>query len=143
MDTQKYFGQSEADMIASIKTYDGDEMKHADWKKAMTTFLNSSESESVQNKAASAKFNAGLKEPISKGGWTTPREYAVGMFYLNSYPKCLGQMGNKYNWDAEQMLKAYCSGECSAVSKCRNRCNHINKSYPISASAEGYSFQGC
>ena len=143
MDTEKYFKQSEADMIKSIDTYKGDEMNHADWKKAMTTFLNSDESEMVQNKAATAKFKNGLATPIQKGGWTTPREYAVGMFYLNSYPKCLGQMGAKYNWDAEQMLKAYCSGECSAVSACRSRCNHINKSYPMSASAEGYSYQGC
>jgi peptidoglycan hydrolase-like protein with peptidoglycan-binding domain len=143
MDTEKYFKQSEADMIKSIDTYKGDEMKHADWKKAMTTFLNSDESEMVQNKAATAKFKNGLATPIQKGGWTTPREYAVGMFYLNSYPKCLGQMGAKYNWDAEQMLKAYCSGECSAVSACRSRCNHINKSYPITASSGGYVYKGC
>jgi peptidoglycan hydrolase-like protein with peptidoglycan-binding domain len=143
MDTKTYFGKSQDEMIDSIKTYSGDEMKDASWKKGMLKFLHSSESESVQNKAATRKFKDGLAIPIQKGGWTTPREYAVGMFYLNSYPKCLGQMGTKYNWDAEKMLKAYCSGECSAVSACRSRCNHINKSYPISASAGGYVYKGC
>lgn len=143
MDTQKYFGKSQDEMIDTIKSYSGDEMKDSSWKKGMLKFLNSSESESVQNKAATRKFKSGLATPIQKGGWTTPREYAVGMFYLNSYPKCLGQMGAKYNWDAEKMLNAYCSGECSAVSACRSRCNHINKSYPISASAGGYVYKGC
>jgi len=143
MDTEKYFGKSENEMIASIKTYNGDEMKHSDWKNGMLRFLNSPESESVQNRAASRKFKEGLVTPIRQGGWNTPREYAVGMFYLNSYPKCLYQMGPKYGWDAEQMLRAYCSGECSAVSACRSRCNHINDSYPISANAGGYVYKGC
>jgi len=143
MDTEKYFGKSESDMISSIKTYDGDEMKHSDWKKGMTTFLNSSESKKIQNEAATSKFIDGLRVPISKGGWNTPREYAIGMFYLNSYPKCLGQMGNKYNWEAEQMLRAYCEGECSSVSACRSRCNHINKNYPITAGIQGYVYRGC
>ena len=52
-------------------------------------------------------------------------------------------MGKRYNWDAEQMLRAYCEGECSAVSACRNRCNHINKNIPASANAIGYVFKGC
>ena len=143
MDTEKYFGKSVNEMIDSIKTYKGDEMKHSDWKNGMLRFLNSSESESVQNRAATKKFKEGLVTPIRQGGWNTPREYAVGMFYLNSYPKCLYQMGPKYGWDAEQMLRAYCSGECSAVSACRSRCNHINNSYPISASAGGYVYDGC
>ena len=151
MDTQKWFGKSQDEMIGTINSYSGDEMKDSSWKgctncknpTGMLGFLYSSESESVQNKAASRKFKNGLATPIQKGGWTTPREYAVGMFYLNSYPKCLGQMGAKYNWDAEKMLKAYCSGECSSVSACRSRCNHINTSYPISASAGGYVYKGC
>jgi peptidoglycan hydrolase-like protein with peptidoglycan-binding domain len=143
MDTEKYFGKSQDEMIKSIKRYNGDEMKHSDWKKAMTRFLNSPESQTVQNRAATKKFKEGLVTPINKGGWNTPREYAVGMFYLNSYPRCLYQIGPKYNWDAEQMLRAYCQGECSEVSKCRSRCNHINKSYPISANAGGYIYKGC
>lgn len=143
MDTQKYFGKSQDEMVKSIKTYNGDEMKHADWKKGMTQFLNSSESESVQNRAATRKFKEGLVTPIKQGGWTTPREYAVGMFFLNSYPACLKPAGRRYGWDAEKMLKSYCSGECSGVSACRSRCNHINKSYPISASAGGYVYKGC
>ena len=143
MDTKKYFGKSENEMEASIKTYSGDEMKDSSWKKGMLSFLNSSESESVQNKAASRKFKNGLALPIQRGGWTTPREYAVGMFFLNSYPACLKPAGLKYGWDAEKMLNSYCSGECSGVSACRSRCNHINKSYPISASAGGYVYKGC
>ena len=143
MDTPKYFGKSQDEMISSIKSYNGDEMKDSSWKKGMLNFLNSSESKTVQDKAATRKFKSGLVTPIKQGGWSTPREYAVGMFYLNSYPKCLHQMGAKYNWDAEQMLRAYCQGECSAVSACRSRCNHINNTYPISTSAGGYTYQGC
>jgi hypothetical protein len=143
MDTEKYFGKSENEMVDSIKSYSGDEMKDSSWKQGMLSFLNSSESESVQNRAASRKFKEGLVTPKNKGGWNTPREYAVGMFYLNSYPKCLHEMGAKYNWDAEQMLRAYCEGECSAVSPCRSRCNHINKSYPLTASSGGYVYKGC
>ena len=143
MDTNKYFGRSQDEMVNSIKSYSGDEMKDSSWKRGMLNFLNSSESKRVQDKAATKKFKEGLVTPIQQGGWNTPREYAVGMFYLNSYPKCLHQMGAKYNWDAEQMLRAYCQGECSAVSACRSRCNHINNSYPISASSMGYTYQGC
>jgi len=143
MDTSKYFGKSQDEMVNSIKSYSGNEMKDSSWKKGMLSFLNSSESKRVQDKAATKKFKKGLVTPIQQGGWNTPREYAVGMFYLNSYPKCLHQMGAKYNWDAEQMLRAYCQGECSAVSACRSRCNHINNSYPISASSGGYIYQGC
>ena len=106
MDTQKYFGQSEADMIASIKTYSGDEMKHADWKKAMTAFLNSSESESVQNKAASAKFNAGLKTPISKGGWTTPREICDWYVLFKFVPKVFRTNGSKIRMGCRTNVKS-------------------------------------
>ena len=141
MDTEKYFGKSEDEMIKSIKIYNGDEMKDSEWKNGMVTFLNSSESESVQNEAATQKFKKRLGR-LPKD-WNTPREYAIAMFYINSYPKCLGQMGERYKWEAEEMLRAYCEGECSAVSPCRNRCNHINKNYPISATEEGYSYQGC
>ena len=56
MDTQKYFGKSEDEMIATIKTYSGDEMKDSSWKNGMLRFLKSSESESVQNRAATKKF---------------------------------------------------------------------------------------
>ena len=143
MDTNKYFGKSQDEMVNSIKSYSGDEMKDSSWKKGMLSFLHSSESKRVQDKAATKKFKQGLTTPINSGGWNTPREYAVGMFYLNSYPKCLHQMGAKYKWDAEQMLRAYCEGECSAVSACRSRCNHINNTYPISANAGGYTYQGC
>ena len=143
MDTKTYFGKSQDEMIDSIKTYSGDEMKDASWKKGMLKFLHSSESESVQNKAATRKFKDGLALPIQRGKWTTPREYAVGMFFLNSYPACLKPAGLKYGWDAEKMLNSYCSGECSGVSACRSRCNHINKSYPISSSDGGYIYKGC
>ena len=143
MDTQKYFGKSVNEMKKSINKYDGEEMNDPEWKKGMEKFLSSSESETVQNRAATKKFTNGLKRALSKGKWSTPREYAIGMFYLNSYPKCLNQMGRRYDWDAEQMLRAYCSGECSAVSACRSRCNHINKNIPASANAIGYVFKGC
>ncbi len=143
MDTEKYFGKSEDEMIKSIKIYNGDEMKDSEWKNGMVTFLNSSESERVQNEAATKKFKGTLKGLNKSRGWSTPREYAIAMFYINSYPACLEEMGEEYNWEAEEMLRAYCEGECSAVSPCRNRCNHINKNYPISATEEGYSYQGC
>lgn len=143
MDTEKYFGKSYDEMSDSIKDYKGKELDDPEWVKGMKTFLNSSESISVQNKAATSKFRRPLEEIISSHGWNTAREYAVAMFYLNSYPACLKPIGNKYNWDAEQMLRAYCEGECSEVSACRNRCNHINKNLPNTKKTEGYVWKGC
>ena len=130
MDTEKYFGKTYNEMVDTISELSGDEMKHEWWLKGMEEFLSSSESEAVQNRAATKKFRKGLNVGIRKGGWSTPREYATGMFFLNSYPKCLYEFGDKHDWNAEKMLASYCKGECSAVSACRSRCRHINKNYP-------------
>jgi len=143
MDTEKYFGKSYNEMVDSIKEYNGRELDDSEWTKGMEEFLNSSESVSVQNRAATSKFKGPLEKIISQHGWNTSREYAVAMFYLNSYPKCLYSIGDKYEWDAEEMLRAYCEGECSAVSACRNRCNHINRNLPNTKDDGSYVWRGC
>ena len=93
MDTEKYFGKSYDEMVESINYKELTNPPFEGWKEGMEKFLNSSESVSVQNKAATSKFRRPLEEIISSHGWNTARKYAVAMFYLNSYPACLKPIG--------------------------------------------------
>ena len=145
MDTQKYFNKSEDEMIDFIKEAGGKELDYDWWAKGMKEFLDSNESIPVQNTAATKKFTGGVMKSALAQGWSTDRELAVAMFYINSCGACLYNLGelpenqNKDGkWDAEQLLRAYCEGECTEefsngrcnVSVCRGRCRHINKFYP-------------
>ena len=56
MDTEKYFGKSYDEMVESINYKELTNPPFEGWKEGMEKFLNSSESVSVQNKAATIKI---------------------------------------------------------------------------------------
>ena len=145
MDTERYFNKSEDEMIAFRKKVNGRELDYPWWEEGMKKFLKSDESIEVQNAAATRKFTGGTMKKALAQGWSTDREIAVAMFYITSCRACLYNLGalpeNQTpdgKWDAEQLLRAYCEGECTYemgngrcdVSKCRSRCTHINNEYP-------------
>ena len=145
MDTEHYFNKSEDEMIDFIKEAGGKELNYSWWAKGMKEFLNSNESIPVQNRAATKKFSGSVMKKAISQGWSTDRELAVAMFYINSCGACLYNLGKlpenqtaDGKWDAEQLLRAYCEGDCTYemgngrcdVSECRGRCRHINRFYP-------------
>ena len=145
MDTQKYFNKSEDEMIDFIKEARGKELDYDWWTKGMKEFLDSNESIPVQNSAATKKFTGSVMKSALAQGWSTDRELAVALFYINSCGACLYNLGKlpenqneEGKWDAEQLLRAYCEGDCTQefsngrcdVSACRSRCRHINRFYP-------------
>jgi len=145
MDTEYYFDKSYKEMEKFIKEARGKELNYSWWEKGMKKFLSSNESIKVQNRAATKKFTGGTMEKALAQGWSTDREIAIAMFYITSCPACLYNLGKvPYNqtpdgkWDAEQLLRAYCEGDCTKkmgngrcdVSPCRSRCRYINDYYP-------------
>jgi murein DD-endopeptidase MepM/ murein hydrolase activator NlpD len=148
MDTVKYFGKSSEEMIASIKTYKGHEMRNAEWKKGMEAFLASPESIKVQDSAAIRKFKPYLDGYVKH--WTTERENAIGISIINSSSSTFKSLGKKYNWDAEKMMFGYCKiqsdkhvAKGKAGGRCRTRCRKIGKYYPYSGDITKYYFKGC
>jgi len=148
MDTVKYFSKSQSEMIDSIDTYRGHEMRDLDWKKGMSEFLYSNESKTVQDAAAIRKFKPNLDRYASS--WTTDREHAIGISIMNSSPSDFKSLGKKYNWDAEKMMFSYCKIQSDrhvargkAGGRCRTRCRVLGKRYPYIGDKNKYYFKGC
>ena len=120
----KYFGgKTRADLVAFIKTANGQELDYAWWKSGMTNFLNSSDSKPVQDAAAIKKFRAGLrrypKYPVRR-----PRDMAIFMSLYNSKPRYIRDFGRETNWNPDEMMRKYCDH------KLRTRCKMVAKYYP-------------
>ena len=143
--TEKYFdGRSVSDLRNFSKQKNGKEYKDDWWMDGMKEFLDSSDSEPVQNETIYQKFSK--KFGRSKYGnvlskWSTPREFAIGMAAQNSANACLLR-GRNADWDAEELMKDYCKGRdnggCPSTGGCRSRCRNINDFYPAPSGQEGY-----
>lgn len=136
MDTEKYFGKSYNEMIDSIKVYNGKELSDPNWEKGMREFLNSSESESVQDEAT-LLYHKPKIEHITNGEELTPREYAIIISISNTSNSKLKKLNRKYNGDFEKMMGEYCSN------KCRTRCRVLNDYYPTTNNNLDYVYRGC
>ena len=148
MNTMKYFSRDNDEMIDSIKTYAGKEIEDKQWKEGMEKFLNSKESIPIQNKAALSKFKPYFNKYAD--GWSTERQYAIGVSIINSSPKNFVDFGNEYGWDAEKMMYAYCKFESDKHVKrgkkdgrCRTRCRKLNDYYTYNGDTNKYYFKGC
>jgi hypothetical protein len=147
---QKYFLDSNFNTVNKLieftKRINGKEIKNTNWKKGMEAFLSSADSEPIQNRELASRFKRYLREVPDNINWSTEREIASLMIWVTSAPACVTKIGNQYNWDNEEMIRAYCEGECRGIagsSTCRSRCNHINTHYPASSSKKGYVWKGC
>jgi hypothetical protein len=143
--TEKYFdGKSVNDLQKFSKQVNGKELNYSWWEDGMRSFLNSPDSKPVQDETIYQKFSR--KFNSSKYGnvltkWSTPREFAIGMAAQNSANLCLLR-GRNEDWDAEELMKDYCSGRdnggCPSTGGCRTRCRNINDFYPAPKDKEGY-----
>lgn len=149
MDTQKYFGKSKDEMKNSNitnspyelddteKKYENEDGKKITWEEGIRNFLNSSESESVQNKAVLKRFKKHLKKYVPEGDYSE-RDYAIFISLDNTSSATLLNLGRKNNWDAEKMMNDYCSGNC------RSRCRNLNDYYPIAdVDNKEFFYDGC
>ena len=143
--TEKYFdGKSVNDLQKFSKQVNGKELNYSWWEDGMRSFLNSPDSKPVQDETIYQKFSRKFNR--SKYGnvltkWSTPREFAIGMAAQNSANLCLLR-GRNEDWDAEELMKDYCSGRdnggCPSTGGCRTRCRNINDFYPAPKDKEGY-----
>lgn len=136
MDTEKYFDKTTEEMVDSIPQYKGKEYYDDEWRENMEEFLNSDESEEVQNKAV-VKYHKEKIEDITKGEPHTPREYAIIMSISNSSPVLLKNLDEKHYGNYEKMMGEYCSN------RCRTRCRVLNDYYPPTDDNLDYVFTGC
>lgn len=136
MDTEKYFGKSEEEMINSIKVYDGKELEDEEWKKNMKKFLSSNENKEVQNKAVLLYHIPKIKKIIGNKEMTI-REYAIIMSISNTSNSLLKNLNKKYKGNFENMMEEYCS------KKCRTRCRILNDYYPNTNQDKDFVYKGC
>lgn len=132
---------------------DTKELNYDWWFKGMREFVNLDEySREVQSDAVWKKFGKKVNELIPKFGAKTAREYAIMMCGLNSAPAYMDDNAEKANWNIERLMQRYCTGQWKQVSKCRGRCNHINRYYPACKDKfdpnskyylDGYVWGGC
>jgi len=101
------------------------------WAKPMKRFVESgSDSEKAQKKAVWLKFGKKVATYKGKGGWKTKREYAIAMFFLNSYGAPLytfnwyGSEGTTYenrkvlNRGTTKMVDSMVGENCMPVGDC-------------------------
>jgi hypothetical protein len=137
MDTTKYFGKSKKEMIDKYSSDCRPLNKRGNdtgwgcyskswWKKGMTDFLHSADSESIQNIAWSLKMKPVIDKVISKG-WNTQRQIAIALGIANSLGNGeFNSLASKNNWDTEKTLKAYVGSNGHR----QRREDAINKYFP-------------
>ena len=92
--TKQYFNKSVQELIDFSKEVNGKELNYGWWGEGMEDFIDSDYSETVQNKAIHDKFIKTFKRyGIFDRGWSTSRQYAIGMSLINSAPKCFLDAG--------------------------------------------------
>ncbi len=118
MDTMKYFGKSQQEMINNYSTKCRPSGKSGNdtgwgcysqtwWRDGFKKFLASSDSKKIQDKAWSLKMKGAIEKAISKG-WNTPRQIAIALGISNSRGTSgFITMATNNNWDAEKTIKAY------------------------------------
>ena len=118
MDTQKYFGRTKEDMIEyfSDKCRPGNHSGNDTgwgcyskkwWRDGMTAFVNSPESESVQDQAWLAQMKPTVDLALGHG-WTSARSLAIATGVANSVGGGgFNSLAAKHGWDPEKVLVAY------------------------------------
>lgn len=138
MDTQKYFGKSQQEMINNYSTKCRPSGKTGNdtgwgcysqswWRDGMKKFLASADSKKIQDKAWSLKMKGVIEKVISKG-WNTPRQIAIALGIANSRGSSgFITMATANNWDAEKTILNYVKDDHT-----QRRKDAIDKFYPKS-----------
>jgi hypothetical protein len=118
MDTQKYFGKSQQEMINNYSNSCRPSGRSGNdtgwgcysmkwWKDGMTKFVNSPESKKIQDKTWALKMKGVIEKAISNG-WTSQRKIAIALGIANSLGSGgFSSLASKNGWDAEKTLTAY------------------------------------
>lgn len=137
MDTQKYFGRSQDDMIANYasKCRPG---KHRGndtgwgcysqkwWREGMVRFVHSPESRNIQNQAWLAQMKPTIELAL-KHGWRDSRSLAIATGVANSVGGGgFGKLAEKYGWLAERVLSGYTGKNAHRM----RRRDAINAAFP-------------
>lgn len=136
MDTQKYFGKSQQEMINNYSKSCRPSGKSGNdtgwgcyskswWRDGFKKFLASSDSKAIQDKAWSLKMKGAIEKVLSKG-WNTPRQIAIALGISNSRGTSgFITMATNNNWDAEKTIQAYVKDDHT-----QRRKDAIDKFYP-------------
>lgn len=118
MDTKKYFGKSQQEMIDNYSVKCRPNGKKGDdtgwgcytqkwWNDGFKKFLSSGESREVQNRAWSVLMKDVIETAISKG-WNSQRQIAIALGIANSRGTSgFTKMAVNNNWNAERTLNEY------------------------------------
>lgn len=118
MDTQKYFGKPQQEMIANYSNACRPSGRSGNdtgwgcyskswWREGMQKFVNSPDSKKVQDKAWAIKMKGVIEKAISNG-WTSQRKIAIALGIANSVGSGgFSSLASSNGWDAEKTLKAY------------------------------------
>jgi hypothetical protein len=128
MDTEKYFGRSERDMINNYSHRKSYASNNQWWIDGFTRWVNDRKNDKVQDDL----FRQSRQDAIDdakKNGWKTDREFAIAVGVSNSF----GNAGFRKNaslndWNAEKVLQWYRSGS----SHRNKRAVQIDKWFPKS-----------
>ncbi|UKJ06184.1 hypothetical protein [Solitalea lacus] len=118
MDTEKYFGKSQQEMIANYSSKCRPSGKSGNdngwgcysqtwWREGFKKFLASEESKRIQDKVWAMKMKEVIDIAISKG-WNSQRQIAIALGIANSRGTSgFIKMADNNSWDAEKTLSTY------------------------------------
>lgn len=107
IDTQKYFGRSQSEMCNNWADKNSGASDQNWWVDGFTDFVNSPESERVQNEAFAEARQSAVDDAIAHG-WTTDREMAIAVGVSNSFGNSgFEGIANTRNWEPETIIDWY------------------------------------
>jgi len=107
MDTQKYFGRSESEMINNYADRNSGAANNEWWLEGFRRWVNEPGNAELQDKLFRQSRQSAV-DSAKANGWETDREFAIAVGVSNS----LGNGGfntkaSERGWDAEKLLKEY------------------------------------
>ena len=134
MDTEKYFGRSESEMINNYADKESGASNNQWWLDGFRQWVNEPGNNKVQDNLFKQSRQSAV-DSAKQNGWTTDREFAIAVGVSNTLGNGgFRQRAQARGWDAERLLKEYQHKfEKNKVSTHRtNRAKAIDKWFPKS-----------
>lgn len=135
MDTEKYFGRSEREMVNNYADRNSGASDNDWWINGFKKFVNDRNNDKLQDKMFREARQASIDYAKEEGGWNTDREFAIAAGIGNSYGDSgFRKYARQYNWDADKLLEAYKYkfGQNDFSNHKNKRVIQINKWFPKS-----------
>jgi len=128
MDTQKYFGRSQEEMIRNYADRDSGASNNQWWLDGFRKWVSNPKHNKIQDDLF-RQSRQGAIDSAKQNGWKTDREFAIAVGVSNSFGNA-GFRGkaSMNDWDAEKTLAWYRSGSTHR----KNRAIAIDKWFPKS-----------